>query len=113
MNRKLQLKYDRKFIAIIGALIAFEIVCMLGGVELNGNEYKDITQLIIAAPAVLYCIMFLSKKIEHTIIGKGLAKAGFDSFYIMALHFVGFKVCTISLHTIGLGGYDIRINSYY
>lgn len=113
MNKKWQLKYNNKYIVVICALIAFEIVCMLGGVELNGNEYKDITQLIIAAPAVLYCIMYFSKKIEHTLIGKGLAKAGFDSFYIMALHFVGFKVCTISLHTIGLGGYAIRINSYY
>lgn len=108
MNRKLQLKYDNGYFVVICAMLAFEIVCMLGGVELNGNAYKDITQLVVAAPAVLYCIMFFAKKIEHSVIGKGLAKAGYDSFYIMALHFVGFKFCTMTLNVIGLGGVNCQ-----
>lgn len=108
MNRKCRLAFDNAFLAIICALVSFEMACMLGGVSLNGNSYKDITQLIVAAPAVLYCIMYLAKKIENTYIGRALAKCGYESFYIMALHLTAFKVCTILLQTIGLrGGYEL------
>lgn len=111
MNRKFCFKYDNLFIAVICAMIGFEVACMLGGVALNANEYKDITQLIIASPAILYCIMYMGKKIENTLIGKGLAKVGRESFYIMALHLAGMKICTMSLRAVNLGGYTRRINS--
>lgn len=104
MNRKWKLNYDNGFLVIVCLMISFEVVCMLGGVSLNGNNYADILQLIIVAPAILYCIMYLGKKIEHTAIGKGLAYIGYDSFYIMALHFVGFKICSIIVGRFNLGG---------
>lgn len=74
-----------------------------GGVSLNGNEYKDILQLLVAAPAVLYIIMYIGKHIETNIVGKAVAYIGKDSFYVMALHFVGFKLCTLALQGIGYG----------
>lgn len=103
MNKKFGLKYTNTFIAIVCAMIGFEIACMLGGVSLNGNEYKDICQLIIGGPAILYCILYFGKKIEHTFVGKAIAKIGYDSFYIMALHLTGFKLCTILIDHISGG----------
>lgn len=104
MYQKMKLSFDNGYLAIICGLIAFEVACMLGGVALNSNEYKDILQLLVAAPAVLYIIMYIGKHIEANVVGKAIAYVGKDSFYVMALHFVGFKFCTLALQGIGYGG---------
>ena len=100
----MKLSFDNGYLAIVCGLVAFEVACMLGGVALNGNEYKDILQLLVAAPAVLYIIMYIGKHIEANVVGKAIAYVGKDSFYVMALHFVGFKFCTLALQGIGYGG---------
>lgn len=107
MYQKMKLSFDNGYLAIICGLIAFEVACMLGGVSLNGNEYKDILQLLVAAPAVLYII--IGKHIETNFVGKAIAYIGKDSFYVMALHFVGFKLCSLSLNIAGCGGAILQI----
>lgn len=104
MYQKMKLPFDNGYLVIACALVVFEVACMLGGVALNGNEYKDILQLIVAAPAVLYIIMYIGKHIETNVAGKAIAYVGKESFYVMALHFVGFKLCTLALQGIGYGG---------
>lgn len=104
MYQKMKLSFDNGYLAIVCGLVAFEVACMLGGVALNGNEYKDILQLLVAAPAVLYIIMYIGKHIETNFVGKAIAYIGKDSFYVMALHFVGFKLCSLSLNIAGCGG---------
>lgn len=105
MYRKLS--FYNIYIFIICALIFFEVACMLGGVALNSNSYKDILQLIVAGPATVYMIMYVGKRIEHLPIGRALSYVGNNSFYIMALHFVGFKLCTITIQIVGLGGANL------
>lgn len=109
MYQKMKLSFDNGYLAIACGLIAFEVACMLGGVALNGNEYKDILQLLVAAPAVLYIIMYIGKRIENNIVGKAIAYVGNNSFYVMALHFVGFKFCTLSLKSINHSGGQISV----
>lgn len=104
MYQKMKLSFDNGYLVIACALIVFEVACMLGGVALNGNEYKDILQLLVAAPAVLYIIMYIGKRIEKNQLGKAIAYVGNNSFYVMALHFVGFKLCSLSLNIAGCGG---------
>lgn len=104
MYQKIKLSFDNGYLAIVCGLVAFEVACMLGGVALNGNEYKDILQLIVAAPAVLYIIMYIGKYIEKNVAVKAIAYVGKESFYVMALHFVGFKLCSLSLNIAGCGG---------
>lgn len=104
MYQKIKLSFNNGYLAIVCGLVAFEVACMLGGVALNGNEYKDILQLIVAAPAVLYIIMYIGKHIETNVVGKVIAYVGKESFYVMALHFVGFKICTLALQSIGYRG---------
>lgn len=48
--------------------------------------------------------MYIGKRIEKYIVGKAIAYVGKESFYVMALHFVGFKLCTLSLSSAGCGG---------
>ena len=104
MYQRMKLGFDNGYLAAACALIAFEVACMLGGMSLNGNTYKDILQLLVAAPAVLYIIMYIGKRIEGNAVGRAIAYVGNNSFHVMALHFVGFKLCTLTLHGAGYGG---------
>lgn len=104
MYQKMKLSFDNGYLAIACVLVVFEVACMLGGVALNGNEYKDILQLIVAAPTVLYIIMYIGNLIEKNRVGKAIAYVGNNSFYVMALHFVGFKLCTLGLNVVSCGG---------
>lgn len=107
MYQRMKLAFDNGYVAIVCVLIAFEVACMLGGVALNGNEYTDILQLTIAAPAVLYLIMYIGKHIEKNTVGKFFAYVGNNSFHVMALHFIGFKLCTIVLLSVKFGGGNV------
>lgn len=73
----------------------------LGGVNLAANEYEDIVTLTINSCACLYIICFVSKKIEKRSIGIVIAKIGKGSFYVMALHFIGFKIFSLILISMG------------
>ena len=48
--------------------------------------------------------MYIGKHIEANVVGKAIAYIGKESFYVMALHFVGFKFCTLALQGIGYRG---------
>lgn len=49
--------------------------------------------LTVCSAACLYIICYLSKGIERTrFLRSALSKIGRDSLYIMAFHFIGFKV---------------------
>ena len=48
--------------------------------------------------------MYIGRHIEANVVGKAIAYVGKGSFYVMALHFVGFKFCTLALQGIGYGG---------
>lgn len=70
-----------------------------GGVSLNSNKYNDVLTLTVSSVMALYVVCYFSKKIENSHIGHLLSKCGKDSFYIMGLHFLGFKIgsCILSL----------------
>lgn len=51
--------------------------------------------------------MYIGKHIEANVVGKAIAYVGKDSFYVMALHFVGFKFCTLALQGIGYWGTNL------
>lgn len=102
MMNVLKLKFDNNFAAVFCGLVVYHIATMQGGIVLNSNEYTDVLSLTISAVAALYVIAYLSKKIENGAVGKALAWCGKESFYIMALHFVGFKLCTLLLSVFGV-----------
>lgn len=53
--------------------------------------------------------MYIGKHIETNVVGKAIAYVGKESFYVMALHFVGFKFCTLALQGIDYGGGQILV----
>lgn len=87
---------------LLCCMIVYHSASMLGEVSLNNNVYNDALTLTVSSVAMLYVICCIAKCIEHNPIGKFLARCGKDSFYIMGLHFVGFKMATYLLMLIGI-----------
>lgn len=99
--QKLHLKFDNGFVAVISGLVAYHAAIVLGGVNLAANEYSDVVTLTIVSCACLYVICYVSKMIEASKAGLLMAQIGKDSFYVMGLHFIGFKVFSLILITFG------------
>ena len=71
--------------------------------NLVANDFSDIIVLTVTSFACLYVVCFLSKLIEKIAwINIVLSAIGRDSFYIMGLHFIGFKIGTVILHCFGI-----------
>lgn len=103
-----KLKFDNNWVAIFCGLVVYHIAAVEGGTMLNSNKYTDVLSLTASSVSALYVIAYLSKKIENGAFGKALAWCGKESFYIMALHFVGFKLCTLML---GAVGFNLQLSS--
>ena len=99
---KLQVKFDNPYLLAVALLIVYESSLLTGTVGLNHNGYKDVLHLTVGGTAALYVVCFVSKKLEGCHIGKWLELCGRDSFYIMGLHIVGFKLCTMALMALGI-----------
>lgn len=108
-----RIDFKNGYLCFVCIVIIFEVACMLGGVSLNNNMYKDLLQPTIAGVAALYVILFIGKHIVNFSFGKYLAYLGRNSFYIMALHFVGFKLCSLLLIYLMGGGKSFRSNTCY
>lgn len=99
---RLMLKFDNNYLAVFCGLVVYHIAVIHGGTALNSNKYADVFSLTASSFSALYVIAYLAKKMENGAVGKALAWCGRESFYIMALHFVGFKFCTLFLSTFGI-----------
>lgn len=99
--QRLHLKFENGYVAIISGVVAYHAATILGGVNLAANDYSDEITLTIISCACLYVICYISKKIEATKTGLLMARVGKDSFYVMGLHFVGFKVFSLILNCFG------------
>ena len=101
MQRK-HLAFNNKFIALASIIIAWHAASIAGGVKINKNIYESVIMLTISSIACLYVICYFSKMIEHNFMGHALSVVGKNSFYIMGLHFFGFKACSLMLIAIGI-----------
>lgn len=101
IKNRFKFTFDNHFVAILSALIFYQSSVLTGNgiIQLNGNNYQDVLQLTIGCLSATYLLCYIAIKIEHTYIGKLITICGKESFYIMVLHIVGFKLCsTILLH---------------
>ena len=83
----------------VALLFVWQSAVLNGNVNLNDNVYKDLFQLICGSICSLYVICFISIRISNTVVGKFIGFVGRKSFYIMALHFVSFKIFALLLNT--------------
>lgn len=100
--QKRKVEFNNKYVALISVVIAYHAATTLGGVNFAANLFPEVVSLTINSVACLYLICFISKRMEESLVGKVLSKLGEDSFYIMSLHFFGFKVFSLILLGTGM-----------
>lgn len=102
----LKIEFRSLIVAIASFFLVWHLSSIEGCIYLNENTYKDVAVLTISSLSALYMICYFSKKIESNHIGKFLALCGRDSFHIMALHIIGFKV-GLTIYNLSLGYVNI------
>ena len=104
LKNKFNLKFDNSNVCVICFLI-FLSFCVVNplGVDLNTNSYPDVITLSVWSVCALYVLCYISIKIQNSFLGTLLMKCGVESFYIMALHFVGFKFAIYICNFFGYG----------
>lgn len=107
LKQKYKLSFDNNVVAIVCALICYNLVLTLGGVDMNSNRFHDVLTLSCSAVGVTYLLCFMFKKAECLGFASWLAYVGKDSFYIMALQFAGFKLGMVILNVAAGKDYDI------
>jgi len=100
--QRLRLRFDNGLMAIAAAVMLFEISTMYGGVSLNANKFSDIAALLVGCFSALYLIAYIGRMTEGSRMERFVRYCGKESFYIMALHFVGFKLCTMTLSLVDI-----------
>lgn len=103
LMRRLRPQFDNGIVALICVVIAWHASCSVGGVNLVDNRFHDVITLTVSALACLYVVCYVAKLIEcrSKMLTAVLSTIGRDSFYIMGLHFAGFKICTVALDQLG------------
>lgn len=103
INQDFQWSYNNAFYFIISLLIFVSVVFLQKApVKLAKNQYQDILQLCVGGGSLLYIWGFIAKRLVSTWVGRLLALIGRESFYVMALHIVGFFICNSLLEMLGV-----------
>ena len=109
VNQRYRIQYSSGFITALCVIVVFHLILLhKGSVALNTNRYDDVVILTISSLSFLYIVCFFSKKIQDTYIGRTLCVIGKDSFYVMGLQFVGFKIGSVILNYVGC---DVALSS--
>jgi fucose 4-O-acetylase-like acetyltransferase len=100
MYQRFKIQFNNPYVFVALLIVLYQYFVIYGVSNIGTNNYNDICYLVITTVAATYVLCFIGVKITDTVIGKILAFCGNDSFYIMALHFIGFKIGTIAYNLI-------------
>lgn len=101
LMKRIHIKFDNGYIAIISAFIVYHIATMTSGIAFNSNKYDDLASFTISTLCCTYIICYVCKQIESYSFSNILSYIGNNSFYIMGLQFTGFRCCTFVLNCFG------------
>lgn len=104
IRNKMRWTFTNGYVCFISAALFAHVVTSVkgGGIVFSSTTFPDILLLTVIPVCALYVISYFANKIKNTVLGRMLAYCGKESFYIMALQFVGFKICTYALRLIGI-----------
>lgn len=97
--QQIRLTFDNRFVFILCAIGLYSIAVLRSLVHMDGNE-TEIISLTISSVFALYVFSYIAKKCRG-MLGMVLSFIGRESFYIMAFHFIAFKICSLLLNMIG------------
>jgi hypothetical protein len=106
-------RYEAKITYTLPVAICFFLLLILnsyyGTIEMAGNSYPDPAFLIVNSIAGIYVVLYLSKLLENKqhFFKQFIIYAGVNSFHILALHYLSFKIA--SLIIIPIKGYPYKM----
>ena len=113
INQYLKLKYDNGWIFAICLLLFIQCVVLQHvTIVMAKNSYQDLFQLCIGSCCAIYVLGYVARKIEKTYIGDFLSLMGRESLYLMALHILGFFICSSLLWKMDLISPDDKHGMY-
>lgn len=98
IKQKYKFKFDNVYIFFISILLFTSNCIFVNGISLNTNKYYNPVTFLVSSISSVYILCFIAKKIENLQIGKMLMICGKNSFEIMALHLLSFKLVTYFLN---------------
>ena len=108
IKQKFGIQFNKGILLLISILISYYLMVIYSGrVSLNTNKFADLVTLTVSSITCLYTIAFISKKIQEKYLGRLLCLIGKNSFYIMGLQFIGFKICTLLVNYVVGGTIDL------
>lgn len=102
INKKHKVLFDNVYVFLASLFLMYQMCSIYGDVSMADDIYGDCVILTAGTICSLYVLCFIAKKIESTIFGKFVALCGSESYYIMALHLLGFKIGTMILLSLGI-----------
>jgi hypothetical protein len=106
-------RYEKKIKYSLPVAICFFILLVLnsfyGTIQMAGNTYPDPAFLIVNTIAGIYVVLYISKLLERSPqkIKDFIIYSGYNSFHILALHYLAFKIA--SLIIIPIKGYPYEM----
>ena len=96
LYRKLEWKFNNQWAFAISALLLVNLP-MYGHLSMTNNQFLNPAFLFVVAICGMYVLYYISQKVTGG-YSKILAFIGKQSFWIMALHFTGFKIGSVILN---------------
>ncbi|MBR4326647.1 MAG: hypothetical protein IKP73_14095 [Bacteroidales bacterium] len=100
LRKKWNIQFDNTFCFIVSLIAFYSFAVLRGDVSLNGNNYDDLLSLTLSTTSALYVVCFLAKKLRG-VFANIIATVGRDSFWIMGLHLLAFKILAVILNLFG------------
>lgn len=103
VKQRLKVAFDNPWMMAV-CLLTFIQCFILSHVQLTmaKNDFQDIGWLVLGSLSVIYVYTFLAKRIEKSFFVNCISRIGKDSFYVMALHILGFFCCNSLLVEFGV-----------
>lgn len=97
--QRYKVRFDSWFVFGISLIAFYSFAVLRGNVYLNLNDFDDIISLTASSLSALYVVCFISKRCKGW-FAKVMAWIGRDSFYIMGLHLLTFKLGSLAMNVL-------------
>lgn len=103
LKQRLKLNFNNWIVMIVAIAIYVQYILLPHSHLSFHCTFPDIILPLVLGVSALYIILFISKKIEKIpFLSDVLSYVGRNSLYIMALHILGFFLCTRLIDVLGL-----------
>ena len=103
IKQNINIEYNNIWMFSVCALIFVQcFILQHQSLTMARNQYQDLGWLVLGSLCIIYIYTFIAKILEKSYFAKAISFIGRNSFYVMALHILGFFCCNSILITFGV-----------